>query len=66
MTDYSFTLTAHAKALGWDAAFGAETNQSRLVDLVGARGLAPPVPTPRTVLPSWIGEATNVTAELDN
>ncbi|MEO5919355.1 MAG: hypothetical protein ABIQ17_07315 [Candidatus Limnocylindrales bacterium] len=23
MTDYTFTLTAHAKARGWDAAFGA-------------------------------------------
>jgi hypothetical protein len=22
-TDYTFTLTAHAKARGWDAAFGA-------------------------------------------
>jgi hypothetical protein len=23
VTDYTFTLTAHAKARGWDAAFGA-------------------------------------------
>ncbi len=23
VTDYTFTLTAHAKAHGWDAAFGA-------------------------------------------
>ncbi len=23
MTDFTFTLTAHAKARGWDAAFGA-------------------------------------------
>jgi hypothetical protein len=33
VTDFTFTLTPHAKARGWDAAFGAG------VDLVGARGL---------------------------
>jgi hypothetical protein len=39
--DLQCTLTAHAKPDGWDAAFGAGANQSRLVSLVGARGLAP-------------------------
>ncbi|MBA3234752.1 MAG: hypothetical protein H0T59_02010 [Chloroflexi bacterium] len=28
LTDYTFTLTAHAKARGWDAAFGAGAESS--------------------------------------
>jgi len=39
--DFTFTLTVRAKAHGWDEPSALATNQSRLVDLVGARGLDP-------------------------
>ncbi|MEX1169632.1 MAG: hypothetical protein WEE50_05765 [Chloroflexota bacterium] len=49
VTDYTFTLTAHAKARGWDAAFGSGV--LRLNDQCGrgkTQGLAPAGSSPET------------------
>ena len=45
MTDYTFMLTAHAKARAWGMRpSGPETRpSSRMVSLVGARGDKPPL-----------------------
>ncbi len=57
VTDFTFTLTAHAKARGWDAAFGAGVVRVKKVSLVGARGLGPPVPSRSAVAPSSSGDS---------
>ena len=49
VTDYTFTLTAHAKARGWDAAFGAgvvrtkegRSGRGERGSACGAAGVAP-------------------------
>ena len=42
VTDYTFTLTAHAKARGWDAAFGSGVLR---LENQGSRGKTPTLQT---------------------
>ena len=56
-TDYTFTLTAHAKARGWDAAFGAGVVRVKEGEFGRARGFEPPTSSSRTMRPTKLGHA---------